>query len=807
MELEEFFKKTREELIEEIHHWKNRAEEIKDILIGRKKNFYTIADLQPLFQSMSAIDTAVYVADMETYEVLAVNEYIQRMLGDSIIGKKCYEVLQTGQPQPCSFCTNDRLLNEKAEPNPPYVWVFRNTRTGSYFQCVDFAIPWENGKMVRMEVAINMDRLVSVQKERDTQVSLVQTIIENIPQAVFWKNREGIFLGCNLQFAKDANCSSPEEVIGKTDYDLPWTKEESDSFCEIDRRIMATGEPMLNFEEKHTRASGEERWLFVSKVPLRDREGNIIGVLGTYGDITELKRAKDIIQKNEQLLNNIMQTAPFGVVFAKNRIIEWCNDRVCQILGYTKEEIIGSSTKKFYETEEEFNRVGKKLYEGLAGNNMNWVETKWKGKNGELIDIRINVAMRNPDNPDDGIVGGIIDIREQKKFEREREQIQEKIHQVQKIQSLETLAGGVAHDFNNLLMAMIGSAELALHELPEISIARDYLNDIIIAGKKGSELAQQLLSYAGRKKLLTNHVNINKMVDEITQIIKSSISKKVVLKLDLAEQIPLVEGDATQLSQVIMNLVINANEAIGEKSGLIIVRTSAVVCNSKYLETLFLPGELREGLYVVLEVVDTGCGMDEETQKHIFEPFYSTKFTGRGLGLTSVLGTVKSHHGGIKVYSEKGKGTAFKIFLPAIEWMEEKETVFTEEEKKCKYEGKLLLAEDEDTVRAITQRMLEYLGFEVLSAVDGREAVQRFNENKNEIRCVILDLTMPHLSGFEACQEIKKIKEKIPIILTSGYPQEQILTKINMDSFIGYIQKPYRFENLKEVIKKIFPPQ
>ncbi len=231
MELEDFFKKTKEELVEELLYWKNQAEGIKGVLLGGKKKYYTLADLQPLFHSMSSIDTLVYVADMETYEILAANEYSRKVFGDDIVGKKCFEILQLGQTQPCPFCTNDKLLNEKGEPNPPYIWVFQNTRTGSYFQCIDFAIPWENGKMVRIEVALNIDRIVSIQKERDTQVSLIRTIGENIPQAVFWKNREGVFLGCNLQFAKDANCSSPEEVVGKTDYDLPWTKEESDGSC------------------------------------------------------------------------------------------------------------------------------------------------------------------------------------------------------------------------------------------------------------------------------------------------------------------------------------------------------------------------------------------------------------------------------------------------------------------------------------------------------------------------------------------------------------------------------------------------
>ncbi len=804
MEKDELLSKTKEELVEEVIRWKTQAEELRDTLLGGEKQYYTVSDLQPLFKSMSAIDTAVYVADMETYEILAVNEYVEKFWGKEIIGKKCYEILQAGQNAPCSFCTNDRLLNENGEPLPPYVWMFQNTRTGSYFQCIDFAIPWENGKYVRMEVAINIDRLISIQKERDTQAELIKTIIDNIPQAVFWKDKDGAFSGCNMQFAKDANCSSPEQVIGKTDYDLPWTREEAEKFRTDDRKIMETGEPMLNFEEQQTRGTGEKKWLLVSKVPLRDKEGNIIGVLGTYGDITEIKKAQEILKRDEQLLNSIMQTVPFGVIFVRNRVIEWCNDGLCKILGYDREEIIGRSTREFYESEEEFNRIGKDLYGRLVGENTSWVETKWRTKNGEFVDIRINAGLKNPENPEEGIVAGIIDIHEQKEFEKEKEKMQERMHQIQKIQSLETMAGGIAHDFNNLLMAMIGSAELAIHELPEISPVREYLNSIITAGKRGAEMAQQMLVYAGKRKILTNRVSLNKLVEEMLQIIKSSISKKVVLKLDLAEEIPMVEGDATQLSQLIMNLVINANEAIGERSGVIIVRTSARLCDRKYLDTLFLPGEMKEGLYTVLEVVDTGCGMDKETMRHIFEPFFTTKFTGRGLGLASVIGVIKSHHGGVKVYSEKGKGTTFKIFLPAVEWMEEKETVFTEERKEEKYSGKILLAEDEDTVRAITQRMLEHLGFEVLSAIDGREAVQIFREHHKFIQLVMLDLTMPHLDGYEACMEIKKIREDIPIILTSGYPHDQIETKIKMNAFIGYIQKPYRFENLKEILNKIW---
>lgn len=802
MESDNLLNKTKEELLEEVYRWKARVEGMRDAITGKGKKYYTKFDLQPLFQSMNAINTAVYVADMETYEILATNEYLENIWGKDILGKKCYEVLQVKQNVPCPFCTNNKLLNDKGESNPPYTWTFQNTRTKSYFQCIDFAIPWENGKLVRVEVALNIDRFVRLQGERIAQMELIKTIIGNIPQATFWKDKNGVILGCNQQFALDANCSSPEEIIGKTDFELLWDKEKSNGFREIDRRVMETGMPCLNYAET-VRFSGGEKHLLISKMPLRDTEGNIIGVLGTYIDITDIKKNQDILAHNEQLLNGLMQTVPFGVIFVRDRVIEWCNDRICQAFGYAREEIVGNLTRMFYETDKEFDRVGRDLYGGLTGYKTNWIETRWKTKSGEYIDVRISATLRNPDRMEDGIVAGIIDIREQKQLAQEQEQIRERMYQIQRIQSLEALAGGVAHDFNNILMAMIGSAELANHELPIMSPAREYLNNIITAGKKGAELSQQMLSYARKKSFAKRNVNINSIIEEMIQILKSSISKKVVLKLDLSKELPFIEGDATQLSQVIMNLVINANEAIGDKSGIITVRTSALFCDSKYLDTVFLPDELKEGLYMILEVGDTGCGMDEETKRHIFEPFYTTKFTGRGLGLASVFGIVRGHQGGIKVYSEKGRGTAFKVFLPALEWMEEKETAFTINEKDFDITGTILLAEDEDTIRTLTQRMLEHVGLKVLTSVDGKEAVELFKAHQDEICCVILDLTMPHLSGVEACQAIKKIKASVPIILTSGYSEDQVDMKIGPESFSGYIQKPYRFENLKSIVKNV----
>ncbi len=679
---EKYEELSKEQLIEELKKWVtevNRLSLLVNAIPEGEKRWYDEFALKPLFDAMDAIDSGVYVADMDTYELLAGNEYIRRAVVEEFLGKKCYLTLQQGQSEPCPFCTNDKLLNENGEPNPPYVWLFQNTRTGIFFQCIDFAIPWKNGRYVRFEVAINVNKLVSLQREKDTQAEFIRTLINNIPQAVFWKDRDGVFLGCNQQFAKDAGFNSPEEIIGKTDYDLPWTREESDLFRQIDKKIIETGEGWLNFEESHTRRGGEKKYLVVSKVPLRDSEGKIIGILGTYSDITPIKAAMDIVKKNEQLLNSILETYPVGVMLVKDRVIEWCNEELCRILGCSKEELVGRPTRVFYFTEEEYERVGREIYGKLSmGEEKAVVETRWKNKQGEAVDLRIIAKLREKGDLGGGIVASVTDIKQEKEVEEEKRRMQDRLYNLQRLQSLETLAGGVAHDFNNILMAMIGSAELALQEKGISATTRSYLQDLIEAGKKGAELANQMLIYAGKRKFATGKVEINKVIKEMEKLLRSVVSKKIVIKIELSDNIPMILGDAVPISQVIMNLVMNANEAIGERSGLIVIRTGAVVCDRRYLDTVFLPGEMKEGLYVTLEVSDNGCGMDSETLKRIFEPFFTTKFTGRGLGLASVMGIVRSHNGGIKVYSELGKGTIFKIFLPAVEWTEDSVYKFCE---------------------------------------------------------------------------------------------------------------------------------
>jgi CheY-like chemotaxis protein len=284
-------------------------------------------------------------------------------------------------------------------------------------------------------------------------------------------------------------------------------------------------------------------------------------------------------------------------------------------------------------------------------------------------------------------------------------------------------------------------------------------------------------------------------------MLEVSISKKAVLRLNPHQSLPPVEVDGTQMRQIIMNLVINASEAIGDKSGVIAITTGCMDCDRSYLKGVWLDQNITEGLYVYLEIADTGCGMDQETLTKIFDPFFTTKFTGRGLGMAAVLGIVRGHKGAIKVYSEPGKGTSFKILLPASNRPAE---LFNGESHKDDWQGSgtVLLVDDEETVRGIGSEMLKELGFKSITANDGREAVEIFR-NTPEITFVILDLTMPHMDGEQCFRELRKMNPDVKVIISSGYNEQEVTQKFVGKGLAGFIQKPYRLSDLKNTIRGI----
>jgi PAS domain S-box-containing protein len=399
------------------------------------------------------------------------------------------------------------------------------------------------------------------------------------------------------------------------------------------------------------------------------------------------------------------------------------------------------------------------------------------------------------------------DISERRQAEEERARLEAHMQEVQKLESLGVLAGGIAHDFNNLLMAIVGNADLAMLALSPASPVRSNLEDITRVSLRAADLCCQMLAYSGKGRFVIGRYDLSEIVREMTQMLEVSVSKKASLRYSFAAELPAVEVDATQMRQVIMNLITNASEALEKEVGVISVSTGVMECDGDYLAECYLGENLSEGEYVYLEVADSGSGMDEETRRRIFDPFFTTKFTGRGLGLAVVLGIVRGHRGAIKVSSEPGRGTTFRILLPAMTWKPEDRTSTPVPNAPLRRSGTILLVDDDSAVRDVGTRMLERLGFKVISAAHGREGLEAFKERKGEIDCIILDLTMPEMAGDEVFRELTNLQSDVCVILSSGYTQEDVTVRFADKKPAGFVQKPYTLANLMETLNRVLGPE
>jgi signal transduction histidine kinase/CheY-like chemotaxis protein len=397
------------------------------------------------------------------------------------------------------------------------------------------------------------------------------------------------------------------------------------------------------------------------------------------------------------------------------------------------------------------------------------------------------------------LLGTGIDISERKRAEHERLELEKQILHTQKLESLGVLAGGIAHDFNNILTAIIGNANLALIRLNKESPAVENLHRIEQAAARAADLAKQMLAYSGKGKFVVENINLNTLLEEMLHMLNVSISKKAIMRLNPHQHLPSVDADATQIRQIIMNLVINASEAIGDKSGVIAITTGCMYCDRNYLKNVWLDENLADGHYAYLEIADTGCGMDRETLAKLFDPFFTTKFTGRGLGMAAVLGIVRGHKGAVKVYSEPGKGTTFKILLPAAGHPAEL-CNDADHSDEFRGSGTVLLVDDEETIRGVGAEMLKELGFSTITASDGREAVETFRNN-SDISFVILDLTMPHMDGEQCFRELRQLNPDIRVIMSSGFNEQEVTQKFIGKGLAGFIQKPYKLSTLREVFR------
>jgi PAS domain S-box-containing protein len=408
-----------------------------------------------------------------------------------------------------------------------------------------------------------------------------------------------------------------------------------------------------------------------------------------------------------------------------------------------------------------------------------------------------------PDGRVPRVAGIAADITAQRQATEEQSAFDRRLQETQRLESLGVLAGGIAHDFNNLLTGVLGNASLARMAVPYNADAQRYLGEIEAVAIRAADLCKQMLAYSGKGRFEVQRLDLSDLVQETAKLLNLSIAKNAVLRFALATGLPPIVADATQLRQVVMNLVINASEALEGKSGTISLHTGVIRVDRQYLQTVALAEQVEPGNYVFLEVADSGCGMDAATLSRIFEPFFTTKFTGRGLGLSAVLGIVRGHKGALKAASEPGKGTMFKLLFPVAEG--QAQPLHAEKLTPATWygTGNVLVVDDEETVRAVTARMLENFGFTPILASDGTEAVRIFGAAPSEFVAVLMDLTMPNMDGEETFRRLRHLAPGVRVILMSGFNEQEALGRFTGKGLAGFLQKPFRPDQLRTRMQQL----
>jgi PAS domain S-box-containing protein len=644
-------------------------------------------------------------------------------------------------------------------------------------------------------------------------LSFFRALLDAIPDPIFVKDCAGRYVLVNtadaaMLHAGDGDCT------GRTVFDFPRLRENAEQYFADDMTVVQTGRAVVDREEPITFSDGRRGWLLTNKYPMRDETGRIVGLVGIARDITEARRARRELAETRQRLADHVENSPLAIIEwgPDLRVQRWAG-QAAAMFEWTASEVLGLHFTEFQlvhaEDRARFDEVCQRLVEGREHRSVS--QSRHITKSGRTLHCTWqNSVLYDSAGRVVSILSLVQDITERvlaeeatRRADAERQMLERKLQESQKLESLGVLAGGIAHDFNNLLTGVLGNASLARAMLAADTEIAVHLEEIETAATRAADLCKQMLAYSGKGRFVVKRLDVNALVEETAQLLRISISKKAVLQFELAPELPAVVGDATQMRQVIMNLVINASEAIGEASGFITLRTGLVRADATWLQEALPAPEAVPGDYVFFEVTDTGRGMSPDVQAKIFEPFFTTKFTGRGLGLAAVLGIVRGHKGALKVTSHEGRGTTFCVLLPCTGGLADVANEALLPRSEWRGTGTVLIVDDEETVRASTARMLEHVGYRTMFAEDGRDGVEKFRASAEAISLVLLDLTMPHMDGSEAYREITALKPDARVLLMSGYTEQDAIARFTGDGIAGFLQKPFTLRALREQLQAV----
>lgn len=784
----------------------------------------------------------------------------------------------------------------------------------------------DEGTLVAVEgyiIDINSQKLTEQALVESKQ--MIESILNTIPVRVFWKDRKGFYLGCNKSFALDAGLSSPSDIIGKDDYQMGWL-EQADRYRRDDYQVMQTGVPKIGYEEPQTSPVGTRRVLRTSKVPLRNSVGEIIGVLGTYEDITKLKKSEESLRRSELLFRTVWEKTLDGMRLTdENGIVIKVNDAFCDMMDIARKDIEGKllsvlypeersdhilqrhrqrfraqtidahiekevilrnrnkiwfevshsffmdhghkplllgvfrditarinadkalreSEEKFrslfeeskdivyistpagtlldinpaglevfgYDSKEEMQHLnitedlywnprdrGKKIHELNRNGFIKDYEIELKHKNGNrILALETATLVRDESGNPVAYRGIIRDITRQRAFE-------EQLRNIHKMESIGTLAGGIAHDFNNILGIIVGHASLMEMNISSPDKLASSIDAILKASDRGASLVQKLLTFARKTDVVYESMNVNYVIEELTQLLEQTLPKKIRIKSDLKQNIPPIFADVTQIHQVLLNLALNARDAMPDGGTMSIM--TGVLPVEKIRHRLIKETSPE---YIFVKFSDTGIGMDESTIQRIFDPFFTTKDPGKGsgLGLALVYSIIESNDGIIEVDSAPGAGTTFTLYLPTrMSTSQPDAEISVDVSSLSQGKERILIIEDEELLLQSLKTTLIDRGYFVLTASDGEKGLDLYSFYLNDlfgnkIDLVISDIGLPKLSGEEVAKRIKSLDPRANVILASGFIDPEIKANLRKEGIVDFIQKPYSPDEVHRVIRKM----
>ena len=621
----------------------------------------------------------------------------------------------------------------------------------------------------------------------ENERNLLRTLIDNIPDSVYVRDLTNRYVLANKTLARRLGVVDPAAVIGKTDADF-FDANHAANGNRIDREIFA-GKQYLNFEQTHQFPDGKLRTILANKVPLYDARGAVTGLVGIGRDITERKLADEKIREQAELLN--LAHDAITIRDLDHRITYW-NRSAERIYGWTGAEAIGQPIHQLLKLEPTKMAEARQF---LLENGY-WVgELTARTKDGREVLVESSwTLVRNADGQPKSVLAFSVDITEQRKLE----------HQVarnQRIESLGTLSSGIAHDLNNVLTPIMMSIGLLKDQAHDPTVSK------LVAGlesstQRGAQLVKQILTFGRGVKGERIPVSLRTVAREIQLLIQETFPKSIQLECNLPDSLWIVIGDPTQIDQILLNLAINARDAMPNGGKLTFTFENTVVDQA----TAAINSEIRPGSYVCIHITDTGIGMTKEIIARIFDPFFTTKPTGQGtgLGLSTTLGIVKSHGGFINVYSEPGKGSIFKVYLPAQATGEFTEAEPQREQKLASGRGELvLLVDDEEAICSTVKKILERFGYRVLTAANGAEAVSLYATQGKEIAVVITDMHMPIMDGPATIIALQAINPRVKIIGSSGLAANGGVAKAASSGVRHFVPKPYSTEKILRTLRDI----